>query len=474
MRFKSTFFLIILLALIVLMRVPFIDQSPYESGESWRQGDTEAMARNFVEERFNILYPQLNYDGAAPNYVQLEFQITTFLIAILYKVFGYHYELARIVPILFFTGSACYLYLIAKKYNSPEVTWIITFLYAVFPLNWFFSRAIMPESAVLFFTMGAFYHFSIWIANEKLRTLLVATVMTALAILVKVPAIFIGIPMLWMSIAKYKMKVFTRWQLWVFAILSLGIPVLYYKWLEQVAEFTFVTGIGSKHIIPKFATALFTKESFEFFSTAMPQGFTWLGLVLAGIGLFTLRWKKEYPIMVWLLAMFVELITIVAVIKFRYYLVFIGPLLAILAGKSLGILLKWRFGVVPVVVLIIAIAFNSYTLIKPGFMERESLLKQAEYVKKYTDKDDLIAAGIYSPELINASERKGWRVNTIPQNPKEEIDYFISQGAKYFIPVKGYIYGDTDQEYQKYLDEHFTKVEVPENPEYSFYELKEK
>ncbi|HWL11548.1 MAG TPA: glycosyltransferase family 39 protein, partial [Ureibacillus sp.] len=222
MRFKSTFFLIILLALIVLMRVPFIDQSPYESGESWRQGDTEAMARNFVEERFNILYPQLNYDGAAPNYVQLEFQITTFLIAILYKVFGYHYELARIVPILFFTGSACYLYLIAKKYNSPEVTWIITFLYAVFPLNWFFSRAIMPESAVLFFTMGAFYHFSIWIANEKLRTLLVATVMTALAILVKVPAIFIGIPMLWMSIAKYKMKVFTRWQLWVFAILSLG------------------------------------------------------------------------------------------------------------------------------------------------------------------------------------------------------------------------------------------------------------
>lgn len=479
MRLTSTFLLIILLALIVITRLPYIDNSPYEYGESWRQADTESMARNFVEERFNILYPQLNYDGASPNYAQLEFQITTFIIALLYKVFGFHYELARLIPVLFFTGSAGFLYLLSKKYNPPKVAWIITLLYAAFPLNWYFSRAIMPESTVLFFTMGAFYYFCLWIENEKMKTLLMATLMTMLAILVKVPAIFIGVPMLWMSIAKYKTKIFTRWQLWFFAIISLGIPFVYYKWLERVAEFKFVSGIGSKHIIPKFATAIFTKESQEFFMRTMPQAFTSIGLILAVIGLFTLRWKKESPIIVWLLAMALEVLTIVAVIKFKYYLIFIGPLLAILAGKGLGVLLKWKYGMVPVIVLIAAMAFNSYAVIKPDVAERVDLLKQAEYVKKYTSKDDLIVVGTFSPELINASDRKGWRANIeyydyIPRGPEEEMEYFISHGAKYFIPLKGYIYGDEDQAYRKYLDENFKKVEVTEDRDFSFYELKEK
>ncbi|MDN4492522.1 ArnT family glycosyltransferase [Ureibacillus aquaedulcis] len=479
MRFSNKWLFIILLAVIFLIRIPHIENSPYEVGESWRQADTESMARNFVEERFNIFFPQLNYDGPSPNYAQLEFQVTTFLIAILYKLFGYHYELARLIPILFFTFSACYLYLITKKYNSTEVALLTTLLYGVFPLNWFFSRAIMPESAVLFFSLGALYYFISWIEQGKAKTLIMATVMTALAILLKIPAIFIGIPMLWMSIVKYKSKIFLNWQLWLFAIFALGLPFVYFKWLETVAEFKFVTGISSKHIIPEFVTAVFTKESLQFFSTHLPQSFTWIGLILAVIGMFMLKWKSEYPIVVWVLAIVLEVITIVAVIQFNYYLILIGPVLAILAGKALGSIWKWRFGSIFVIGVLAIIIFNSYSTIQPKVIEKDNLLKQAEYVKKYTSKEDLIVIGTFSPELINASERKGWRANInyydyIPQEPKEEIEYFISHGAKYFVPIKGYIYGDGDNAYRKYLDDHFIKVQVAEDPAYSFYLLKEK
>jgi 4-amino-4-deoxy-L-arabinose transferase-like glycosyltransferase len=120
---KNNWVTILILALIFVIRIPHMTHNPYEY-DSWRQSDTEAIARNFVEHRFNIFFPQLNYDGPLPNYVQLEFQITTFIIAILYKMFGYHYVLARIVPILFFMGSAYYMYLISKHYYNQATAWI--------------------------------------------------------------------------------------------------------------------------------------------------------------------------------------------------------------------------------------------------------------------------------------------------------------------------------------------------------------
>lgn len=473
MNLSKKYTTILIFMIILATRIPYITNPPYETGESWRQSDTEAMARNFVEDRFHILYPQLNYDGAPPNYAQLEFQITTFLIALLYKMFGFYYVLARVVPVLFFVGSAYFLYLIAKKYYTTEVAWLSVLVYAAFPLNVYFSRAIMPESAALFFTIGGLYFFINWIEKETNGLLLLATVMTALAILVKVPAVFIGIPMLVLSLVKYRWKVFKVWQLWFFALFSLLVPYAYFKWLESVAEFTFVTGIGSKHIGPKFAHAIFSEESWAFFTTHLPQSFTWLGLVLVVIGAYKMSWKKEFVVGAWLLAFLLEVMTIVAVIKFNYYLVFIGPVFAILAGRALGELLKWK---VVVIAALVVITGNSYLVVQPKFVEKDTLLKQAEYVKKYTDKDDLIVVGTLSPDLINASERKGWRANInhhdyIPTGAKEEIAYFIAHGAKYFVPSKGYIYGDEGSEYRDYLDKHFTKVKVTENPDYSFYKL---
>lgn len=462
---------------IFATRLLYLSHSPFEVGEPWRQGDTESMARNFVEGRFNLFFPQLNYDGAAPNYAQLEFQITTFIIAILYKLFGFHYELARMVPILFFIGSAYFLYLITKRYFSIETAWISLLLYAFLPLNLYFSRAIMPESAALFFFLGAFYFFNEWIVKERNWMVLAAALMTALAISVKVPAIFVGVPMLVMSIMKFKRNVFTTWQLWVFAGISLLPPLIYFKWLETVAEFTFVSGIGGKHIIPQFATALFTPEALEFFKTYLPQSFTFICLALFIVGIVTTNWKMEYPIGVWMLAMLLEVITIVAVIRFNYYLVFFGPIVAIFAGKALSLFLKMRYGAIAVVLILFMVGVTSFLGVQPMFEEKEALLKQAGFVQEYTEKDDLIVAGTFSPDLINASDRKGWRANIdyydyIPQGPEKELDYFISHGAKYFIPSKGYIYDDSDHAYRDYLEDNFKKIQITyEDEDYSFYQL---
>ena len=190
---KQKLIVVFIILLILIPRLIYINNPPAETGEYWRQPDTESIARNFIKYEFNIFYPQFNYDGPPPNYVQLELQITTFLIAVLYKIFGYHIWLARIIPVIFFMISVYYLYMISKKFFSPIQTVLTIIIYSFLPLNIFFSRAIMPEAALLCFFNGAFYYFLKWLDNDRFPTLMLSGIFTALAISQKPQASFFGI-----------------------------------------------------------------------------------------------------------------------------------------------------------------------------------------------------------------------------------------------------------------------------------------
>ncbi|WP_058485116.1 ArnT family glycosyltransferase [Defluviitalea phaphyphila] len=473
-KIKEKIIITIIFIFILGLRIPYINNSPYETGERWRQSDTESIARNFVEYKFNIFYPQLNYDGPMPNYVQLEFQITTYIIAILYKIFGYKYWIARLVPISFFMGSCFFLYLISKTYYSIEKTMITLIFYGIFPINIFFSRAIMPESGALFFYLGAFYYFIKWTNTSKIKYLYISSIFTALAISQKIPIIFVGIPMIVIALKKYKTDIFKIKEIYYFGIISLGFPLLYFTWAKNIAEFKFVSNIASKHIFLRMFTDFLTKEALEFFKSKMIQGYTLQILLLFLIGIFMINWEREFDIGIWLLAMILEFILIVAVIRLYYYLIFISPLIAIIASKPLSMIWKHKYGGVWISLIIMWIGITTYKGLIPYYIEKVDLIKQADMVKKYTKKEDLIVVGTQDPALINASERKGWRANIkyydyIPKDLEKEIEYYINNGAKYFVPMKGWIYNDNG-EYKRYLDNNFKKIKNTEG--YYIYKLK--
>jgi 4-amino-4-deoxy-L-arabinose transferase-like glycosyltransferase len=471
---KRRIITIAILIFILVLRFLYIANPPFELGDFWRQSDTEAIARNFVENRFNILYPQLNYDGPMPNYAQLELQITPFLIAILYRLFGYHYAFARIVPTIFFMGSTYFIYLTAKRYFSEKTAWLAMIIYGILPINLFYSRAIMPESCGLFFYVGAFYLFSKWLDTEESYHLLLSALFTAAAILEKIPTAFVGIPMIFMAAKKYRQKMLSMPDLWLFGIISLGLPFVYFKWLSSVAEFRFVNGIAYKHIIPRFFSAIFTTEAIRFFVINLPQSFTLYAIVLFIIGFILIDRKKAYPIAVWALVMVLELITIVAVIKFRYYLIFMTPLIAMLAANALMKLNNIKAGGILTGIIILAMIYTSYRTVLPWYCLNNVLIKQAEIIEQTSGKQDLIVIGTFDPGILNASNRKGWRANIkyyehIPKDIQGEMNYFIKNGARYFVPLKGYIYGDYDGNYKDFLEKNFEKIEQEEG--YPIYKL---
>lgn len=462
-RFDNKVIVTVLVFLFVFaIRLPHINNSPVEQGDYWRQSDTEAIARNFVEDRFNIFYPQFNYDGPKPNYVQLEFQITTFLIALLYKAFGYHYYLARLVPVLFFLGSSVYIYLIAKTYYSRHIAWFSVIAYGIMPMNIFYTRAIMPESAALFFFTGAFYYFIKWYKEEKLSFLYLSAVFTCLSVSQKTPTVFIGIAMIMMLIKKYGFRFLTKGHLWAFLIISLVPNVVYMIWSRNMAEFDFVTNIGLLHIIPKSLKAFTEFSSYKFAALEILSAVS-VGLIIpAVIAIVNAKWAEDHPMLFWTLSMLLEVIAIAAVIKLKYYFIFITPIAAIWAGKTLGKVCDNNKAVVSVFAGLLILTLINYESCKPFFKEITNILKQAEVIQRYTDEDDLIIIGTMEPTLLNQSRRSGWRANIkyyedIPTGAEKEINYLIEKDAKYFSPLGGYIYGD-DGSYKKYLDENFEKL----------------
>lgn len=461
---KELFITVLLFIIIFSMRLPYINNPPSEYVDMWRQADTESIARNFVEHRFNIFYPQFNYDGPLPNYIQLEFQITTFLIAILYKLFGYHNFFARLVPTIFFMLSVYYLFLLMRKIYSTKMALITVFIYSILPMSLFYSRAIMPESALLCFFNAAFYYFYRWYETEEKSLLFLSGIFTALAISQKTPAIFIGLAMIFMCIDKYGISFLKKWELWIFGIIALVPPYVYIKWTGTMAEFTFISGIGTKHIVPKFATSFFTKEAFNFYKMALPKGFTSFILILAVIGIFTMRDEKERPLIYLLISILLEVVFIVSVIKFRYYLILLVPLVAVLAGKTLyEFFLRGRIGLVFAYFILMFISYNSINLVKDDFKVSNGIIEFGQIINEHTEEGDLIVIGTLDPTRISISSRQGWRANIklydyIPKNIKGEVNYFIENGAKYFIVEDDFIYND-DGNYIKYLDDNFKKLE---------------
>lgn len=474
MNKKEVVVTVLLFILVFSLRLPHIKNAPPERGDMWRQPDTESIARNFVEHRFNILYPQFNYDGPLPNYIQLEFQITTFIIAILYKAFGYHHFLARLVPTIFFMISVYYLFKLSQEIYSTAAAWITISIYSVLPLNLFYSRAIMPESAALCFFNGAFYYFYRWSKTEENSLLFLSAIFTALAISQKTPAVFIGLAMILICIDKYGLGFLKKWELWFFALVALAPPYLYTKWAGTVAEFTFVSGIGTKHILPKFATSFLTQQALDFYRTAFPRSFTQFVLILAIVGLFTVREKGERPLLYLAVAMVLEVVFIVSVIKFRYYLIFLTPVVAILAGKTLGFLSSRRMlGSICTVLVLIFVSYNAFTLVKDDFIVFDSIMEFGQMVDQQTEDGDLIVIGTFDPSRLSVSSRQGWRANIglydhIPKNIEGEMNYFRENRAKYFVVQDNYIYRD-DGSYLKYLEDNFDRLEYQGG--YKFYLL---
>jgi 4-amino-4-deoxy-L-arabinose transferase-like glycosyltransferase len=150
--------LLLILILAFLLRLYHIN-FPVAGWHSWRQADTAAIARNFYQDGFNLLYPQVDWGGNSPGFVESEFPLYSFLVSLLYAVFGANDLWGRVLSVVFSIATIYGLYLLVRKLLSVKVALWTALIYAILPLNVFYGRAFMPESAMLLCSVFGIYWF---------------------------------------------------------------------------------------------------------------------------------------------------------------------------------------------------------------------------------------------------------------------------------------------------------------------------
>ena len=216
-------------------------------------------------------------------------------------------------------------------------------------------------------------------------------------------------------------------------------------------------------MLKKALTAFYSPEALEFYFTNIPKTIGLSSFILLFPAILTLG-KKERVILVWFLAMLLEVALIVSPIRATYYLIFWAVPCALLLGILLERILAGKRGKVLAMVLLLIVALESYIWVKPMYSVNEVMVTQVKVVQQLTTEEDLLVVGSFDPCLLSLSDRRGWRYNLglypdIPEDPYQELNYYIAKGAKYFVPIQGNIYGDEDGELLAYIESQYPKIE---------------
>ena len=452
---KDVFALGFLLGVALLLRLYHIT-APVADWHSWRQVDTAAVARNFVEGDFDLMHPKFDdfsnvqtgkYNPEGLRFV--EFPLYNASFALLYKiapvvtleVYG------RIVTIFFSLMTLISIYyLLYHEVSRPSAFWG-GMIYAVMPFFVYFSRVILPDPIAvgcIFISIMCMYRWT----HESKKPMTIALyiggiIFASLAILIKPTAIFYFLPLLYLFFRKYTFRSIVRWDVYVFFILAV-IP--FGLWRYWISLFP-VGGPGFEWLITSVNTFEGQKVIFM-----RPAFFRWvfyeriLILIMGGwtsgfLLLGSLR-KLARP---WLLYS-LSASALIYIFTFQggnvqhdYYQIIILPVLALVAGMGIGFLYDFherfipRIGITIIVIGVIAFSWiMSYERVKDMYAINGGLINNARIIKTLTPKDALVVTDTTGDTtLLYNAHRKGMPTfaDALPELKKRGMEYFATSNA---------------------------------------------
>ena len=416
--------------------------APIADWHSWRQADTAAVARNFVKDDFNLLYPQsdsllaLNEHGLEnPNrYFINEFPLYNAIVATLYKQFGIHESIGRMVSIFFSMVGALALYGLVRILIGTVPAIATLALYLLLPYNVYYGRVFLPDPMFVALSILSLYLCVLWVKTERNSFGWGLMVTFALAMLVKPYAIFMAIPMFYWVISNWGKRTFSN-PLAYLVVLGSFIPLILWRYhYAQHPEGSFAStwllnGDGIRFKGAFFRWLIFDRLNRLIFATG--------GFALFIAGLFTSHLKKNTSLFfVWTLSVLLYM-TIFAKgnINHDYYqlpvvapgvvLIVIGSMSLIKLGKNI-----FQKAINTVIVLsLVALSLALGWFEVRGFfnINNPPIVSAGAKIDEITPKDAIVIAPYGAdPSFLYQTNRHGWPISG-------DIDNKIKQGADYYV-----------------------------------------
>ncbi len=500
MQNKKIFSIVILILILIgafVVRL-YRFNNPIADWHSWRQADTSAVSRYFVQHGYDILHPHFEDISNVPSglenpqgYRFVEFPIYNVEQAFLYQTFPFITleEWGRMVSILASLLTIVFLYLLVKKYLDVTTAIFVAFLYAFIPYSIYYSRTILPDTSMVTAIIAGTYFFDKWLENRTKRKIqnsefksallgfiyfTLSLIFTTASFLLKPYALFFTLPMIYLAIVHFKWRIFLQWKLYVYLILSV-VPLVWWRtWMLQWPE-----GIPA-------SSWLFNGNNIRF----RPAYFYWLyadrlarlilgywGMFLFLLGISHISSKpffEKYRVSVGLIISFILssliYITVIATgnVQHDYYQILIIPSICLLSAIGCTLLYKssnsFASPIFAKIILFVTLGFTlffGWYFVRTYFdINNPSIVVAGEAVNKLTPKNaKVIASYNGDTSFLYQTNRQGWPVFA------HSLSKLIQLGADYMA------FANPAPNELAFKKEY--KV-VAETPQYIIYNLHEK
>jgi hypothetical protein len=435
--------------------------NPVLDHPGWRQGDTASIARNFALLQLNPLYPQTNYNGPPPNYVELELQIVPFLAALLYKLFGVHEVFGRLISIAFSLGTVGVLAYFGRWLFASELAGLFAaLLYAIMPGSLYYGRTFTPDTTMVFFMTAALYAIARLLVEDEVlapRRLAGATALLALAFLAKPVSLAALVPIAAMIVDRVRTR---RTMPWLrIAVLVLVPLVVYYAYDRAVsahAEWHWASGITTLHVMPALKAALTTGSGFALkwtqFRVVLSMlahtmtGPVCMALAILGFIFFPRTARSSSLLWGWLAGGLLYTFVVVTVERVDYYMYLLLPLAALMGGAFLsriadaviasGLARSMKYAAAVAGLLLLALTIQqSRAIARPYYAFPKQAYRNAIALDKTLAPNALIVMAHYDPSVLYYIRRYGWEEDPYLWTPFDEQSA-IRKGARYFVAIE--------------------------------------
>ncbi len=497
-NFDPALWAILLLALA--LRLYRID-APYVDAHSWRQVTNADIARLWTEIPIDIFFPQVSW-GGADGYAGMEFPLLHFLTALVWRVVGVSDAAGRLVAVAFSLTSVWLIYLLGTRLFNRAVGRGAALLLAFAPSYVYFGRTLLSDVPMMTFSIAAVLAYAAYFDTSRPRYAVWGAIWLALAGLVKIPAILILGPIVWLAWLARRWRLVT--DAWFIAgiVAAIGTIGLWYLHADRIfletglnqpvfRPSTIYTGDIAAHSGP-FTTiehwtiwgdpdnGMRVRRLLErFFYLHL----TPIGAVVAIIGFFRVRTPRRTVVDVWLLAG-LSLIAVALRGQFNHefhQLPLLAPLAlyfglgaqplfdlerwsALLRSRAMGLATATAIVVMSVGVGVWCFERSPVELLYRPNLVNTSLIDSGRAIEAATPPGALLVVveydryGTNSPMLLYYAHRRGWSFDATAIR-SFTIDYLRDRkGACYFATSGWHLIESLQPDTARYVLEKFREI----------------
>jgi hypothetical protein len=424
--------LVVILALAIAPRLYRLTAPEMLDFHSWRQGDSAAFVRGYLQNNLRLLDPRVDRQPCwladAPfGQVEGELPIPSYLTAIPIWLAGIKVPapwMIRLASILFFVGACLYLYrLVVRLSGDPTHALASLAVLSLSPLSIFFSRSPQPDGPALMFSAAFLYYLACYLDENRVRDLVLGTFFLAVLLLSKISNLFILLPAFALIVSRVGyLGLLKRWPLFVHLLIALAPAIGWYYYAQR---FGWSFGIwGAERGPTKWtdSTVLTTFDVWRVLSERLVFEIVgWPGLILAIFGYLSYAKNPAVKLsFVWAAAMMTFVTaTLPAQLTHVYYQLPLITPVSIAAGYGIARFVRRGHGSQLILVVLLAFQLlmswhrlwgNPDKGFSPYFAEDLGAREGVELTRTHI-KDERFVSSDRNPSLFYNSGHQGFFIN---------------------------------------------------------------